>query len=214
MKYEYIAIEGNIGAGKTMLAHKLSKDLGAAIILEQFADNTFLEKFYENPDKVVFKLETSFLLNRFNQLKDNMLLSEGPFVADYYFGKSLVFAKINLKPQAFELFVDLYKVFAAQLREPDLIIYLNNTVSNLQKNIKQRGRAYEMDIEDTYLGKLSEGYGSFFSSLKHIPILHTDLTDKDFSNAGYRDFSTHTFYSSIWKLLQKDWPPGMSYVSV
>jgi len=207
MNYNFIVIEGNIGAGKTSLAHMLSKDLGAAIILEQFADNKYLEKFYKEPAKYVFQLETSFLIDRFNQLKNNFLLAEGPFVADYFFAKSMIFAMNNLKGEEMARFKEEYDKLALQIPQPDLVIYLKNTVPNLQKNIKCRGRQFESNIENEYLENISKQYDAYFQTIKHIPVLEIDIEDKDFMRK-------HGFYTAIWKLIHNDWPLGLTRISL
>jgi deoxyguanosine kinase len=206
MKYRYIAVEGNIGAGKTTLVHKLSRDISASIILEQFAGNIFLEKFYADPEKYAFQLETGLLTDRFNQLKTDQKPDQATLISDYYFGKGLVFAKINLPPEQFELFLNLYENFSAQLLQPDIILYLHNTIPNLQKNIRERGRTYEQKISDTYLQKITAGYESLFQTTRQIPVLSIDLEDKNF-------VSNNSFYHGIRNLLESSWEPGINQIS-
>jgi deoxyadenosine/deoxycytidine kinase len=154
MKYKYITIEGNIGAGKTTLAQMLQKELGANLILEQFADNPFLPKFYADKDKYSFPLELSFLAERFKQLKE-MLNTRDLFnqftVSDYLFIKSKLFAKVNLQEDEYKLYETIFDIIYLNLPKPDLIIYLHAPLSKLKSNIKLRGREYEQNIEDEYL---------------------------------------------------------------
>src|ERR1043165_204234 len=161
MQYHYIAIEGNIGAGKTTLAHLLSKRLNARLILEEFADNPFLPKFYENPDQYAFPLELFFMAERYKQLKD-MIHTKDLFqsitISDYLFTKCLLFAKVNLPDEEFRLYQRLFEIIHQQLVHPDILIYLHAPVAKLQANIKRRNRPYEQNIPDQYLFNIQETY--------------------------------------------------------
>src|SRR5665213_2695955 len=137
MKYRYIAIEGNIGAGKTSLAQRLADDLKADFIPERFADNVFLEKFYAEPSRHAFQLEMSFLIDRYQQLKDHVFEPDKQVISDYYFGKCLVFAENNLTKDEFSIFKELFENLRNQIAEPDIIIYLRSDIGQLQKNIKK-----------------------------------------------------------------------------
>src|SRR5215217_1166818 len=149
MKYSFITIEGNIGAGKTTLAHLLSKHFNARLILEEFADNPFLPKFYENQRQYAFPLELFFMAERFKQLKD-MLQTKDLFqnitIADYVFSKCLLFAKVNLPEDEFRLYQKLFDILQQQIVFPDILIYLHSPVHKLQQNIKKRNREYEQRI--------------------------------------------------------------------
>src|SRR5215210_5051638 len=161
MKYSFITIEGNIGAGKTTLAHLLSKHYNARLILEQFADNPFLPKFYEDPKQYAFPLELFFMAERFKQLKDLLQqkdLFQNITVSDYLFTKCLLFAKVNLPEDEFRLYQRLFDIIHQQLIEPDLLIFLRSPISKLQENIKKRNRYYEQNIEDQYLFNIQETY--------------------------------------------------------
>src|SRR5215467_2430689 len=141
MKYHFIAIEGNIGAGKTTLAHLLSRKLNARLILEQFADNPFLPKFYENPKQYAFPLELFFMAERYKQLKalvHTKDLFQHLTISDYIFTKCLLFAKVNLPDDEFHLYQKLFDIIYQQLVQPDLLIYLHAPVQKLQKNIRKR----------------------------------------------------------------------------
>ena len=146
MNYHFITIEGNIGAGKTTLAHLLSRHFNARLILEEFADNPFLPKFYENPSQYAFPLELFFMAERFKQLKDLLMqkdLFQSVSISDYLFTKCLLFAKINLPEDEFRLYQRLYEIIHQQLIQPDLLIYLHAPVSKLKENIRKRNRSYE-----------------------------------------------------------------------
>src|ERR1700754_1464225 len=151
MKYHFITIEGNIGAGKTTLAHMLSRHFNARLILEEFADNPFLPKFYENPAQYAFPLELFFMAERFKQLKE-YLQQQDMFrqltISDYLFTKCLLFAKVTLPVDEFRLYQRLFDIIHQQLAEPELVIYLHAPVSKLQANIRKRNRSYEQKIPD------------------------------------------------------------------
>src|SRR3954470_8777857 len=154
MQYHYITIEGNIGAGKTTLAHLLAKRLNARLILEEFADNPFLPKFYENPKQYAFPLELFFMAERFKQQKDMLHttdLFQNITISDYLFTKCLLFAKVNLPEEEFRLYQKFYDIINPQIPKPDILIYLHVPVSQLQKNIRKRNRSYEQSIPDEYL---------------------------------------------------------------
>ncbi len=188
MQYHYIAIEGNIGAGKTTLAHLLARKLNARLILEQFADNPFLPKFYENPKQNAFPLELFFMAERYKQLKDMMYktdLFQTITVADYFFSKCLLFAKINLPDEEFRLYQKLFDIMSQQLVLPDIIIYLHSPVNKLQKNIKKRNRSYEQNIADEYLFNIQETYTNY---IKHHNI-KTIIVDA--ANANFLDNEQH-----------------------
>ncbi len=183
--YNFIAIEGNIGAGKTTLAKKLAADFNARLILEQFADNPFLPKFYKDPEKHAFPLELSFLAERYQQLKNELNrqdLFQPGIVSDYYFLKSLIFAKANLGIDEFGLYSKLFHIINGSLPKPDLFVYLYHDVERLQENIKKRGRSYEQKIPDDYLIKIQTTYFDFIKQLKDLRVLVVDVNKIDFAN--------------------------------
>ena len=182
MQYHYIAIEGNIGAGKTTLAHLLSRKLNARLILEQFSDNPFLPKFYENPKQFAFPLELFFMAERYKQLKQMINtndLFQNITISDYVFSKCLLFAKVNLAEEEFRLYQKLFNIIQQQLVFPDLIIYLHSPVEKLQKNIRKRNRAYEQTIPDEYLFNIQETYTSYIKQ-HNIRTLFIDASNADF----------------------------------
>ena len=182
MQYHFIAIEGNIGAGKTTLAHLLAKKLNARLILEQFADNPFLPKFYENPKQNAFPLELFFMAERYKQLKDMVHTSDlfqSITVSDYIFSKCLLFAKVNLPDEEFRLYQRLFDIMQQQLIFPDVIIYLHSPIHKLQKNIKKRNRSYEQNIADDYLFSIQETYTSYLKQ-HNIKTIFVDAQNADF----------------------------------
>ncbi len=181
----YIVIEGNIGSGKTALAELLSVDMNARLILERFADNPFLPKFYVEAEKYSFPLELSFLAERYQQLKGQLVgqeLFSDRTISDYLFQKCQLFASINLQPDEFLLFGNFFSLMQANLPKPDLIVYLHKDLPNLKKNIKLRGRAYESSISDAYLQKLEDAYLNYFKQVQGIAILLIDSNQIDFVN--------------------------------
>ena len=209
MKYKFITIEGNIGAGKTTLAQLLSRKLNARLILEQFADNPFLAKFYENPGQYAFPLELFFMAERYKQLKD-LLHTEDLFhsvtISDYLFTKCLLFAKVNLPEQEFHLYQKLFDIIHQQLLHPDILIYLHAPVKKLQENIKKRNRQFEQAIPDNYLFSVQETYTSYIKqhNLKTLII--------DASNADFIDNEKHV--KVILDALEHDYPAGQHYISL
>ena len=157
MNYNFITIEGNIGAGKTTLCHLLQQHFGAKLILEEFEDNSFLPKFYQNKEQYAFPLELSFMASRFNQLKEiinTRNLFGDKLISDYLFIKSKLFAKINLQNDEYGLYEKLFEIINPNLPQPDLLIYLHAPLIKLKENIKNRNRSYELDISDDYLENL------------------------------------------------------------
>lgn len=183
MEYHYIAIEGNIGAGKTTLAHRLARHYQARLILEQFADNPFLPRFYQDRERYAFPLELSFLAERYSQLKDTLLnrdLFQQVIVADYTIIKSQLFARTNLGPDEYELFQRMAEIIKTQLPKPDLLIYLHTPIAKLQQQIHKRGRAYELDIADTYLEEIQDAYQQYLRQ-DDLKLLMVDTAVADFN---------------------------------
>ena len=182
-KHNYIAIEGNIGAGKTSLASKIARDFNAKLILERFADNPFLPKFYEDANRYAFTLEMSFLADRYQQISDDLSqldLFKDFIVSDYDVFKSLIFSKITLAEDEFKLYRKLFYLMYKDLRKPDLYVYLYQNTIQLQENIKKRGRDYEQNIADDYLEKINSGYLEFLKTQKDFNVKIIDISDRDF----------------------------------
>ncbi|WP_027137733.1 2-amino-4-hydroxy-6-hydroxymethyldihydropteridine diphosphokinase [Gaetbulibacter saemankumensis] len=184
-KFNYIAIEGNIGAGKTSLATRIAEDFNAKLILERFADNPFLPKFYEDANRYAFSLEMSFLADRYQQITDDLSqldLFKDFVVSDYDVFKSLIFAKVTLQEDEFNLYRKLFYLMYKELRKPDLYIYLYQKTARLQENIKKRGRDYEQNIADDYLNKINSGYLDFLKIQNDFNVKIIDVSNKDFVN--------------------------------
>jgi deoxyadenosine/deoxycytidine kinase len=189
MNYHFIAIEGNIGVGKTTLAQKLAGHYRTQLILEQFADNPFLPRFYKDKERYAFPLELSFLADRYEQLKDTLLnptLNEELIVADYTITKSLLFARNNLNDDEYDLFIKMAAIMNTTLPKPDLLIYLHAPIVKLQQQIQQRGRPYELEIEDAYLEEISIAYGKYLDQ-EELKILRIDTAAIDLNQAGHFD---------------------------
>lgn len=211
MLYNYIAIEGNIGAGKTSLATKISEDHNAKLILEQFADNPFLPKFYEKPEQYAFPLELSFLAARYHQLKDELSkqdLFKTFTITDYFINKTLIFAQKTLQPDEFALFTKLFYIINTTLPKPDLLVYLYLSIDNLKRNIIRRGRSYEKNMEKEYLAKIQSGYLEFIKSQQNMRILIIDTNDIDFVN-------DKTDYNLIKdSILNKEYETGITRITL
>ena len=184
-KYNYIAIEGNIGAGKTSLAKMMSDEFNAKIILERFAENPFLPKFYEDKERFAFPLEMSFLADRYQQLSDDLAqldLFKNFIVSDYYIFKSLIFAQITLQKDEYALYRRMFDLMYNEITKPDLYVYLYQNTDRLLQNIKKRGRDYEQNIEAGYLQKIHDGYKNFISTQQDLNTLIIDVSELDFVN--------------------------------
>ncbi len=182
-KYNYIAIEGNIGAGKTSLATKIAHDFNAKLILERFKDNPFLPKFYEDGSRYAFPLEMSFLADRYQQISDDLSqldLFKDFIVSDYDVFKSLIFSKITLAEDEFKLYRKLFHLMYKDLKKPELYVYLYQNTARLQENIKKRGRDYEQNIENDYLEKINTGYLEFLKTQTDFNVQIIDISDRDF----------------------------------
>jgi deoxyguanosine kinase len=179
----YIAIEGNIGAGKTTLTIKIAEDFNAKTVLERFADNPFLPKFYKDQNRYAFPLEMSFLADRYQQLSDDLAqfdLFKDFIVADYHIFKSLIFAKVTLSDDEYRLYRKLFEIIYKEMPKPDLYVYLYQNTERLLENIKQRGRSYEQEIPAEYLDKINRGYLDYIKSQPDLNVLIIDVSDKDF----------------------------------
>lgn len=181
--YNYITIEGNIGAGKTSLASMISKEFNAKLILERFKDNPFLPKFYKEPDRYAFPLEMSFLADRYQQLLDDIGqydLFKDFMIADYDRYKSLIFAQVTLQEEEFVLYKRLHEMMYKEMPQPDLYVYLYQNTDRLLANIKKRGRSYEKDMDPNYLEKINQGYLDFIKSQHNLNVKIIDISELDF----------------------------------
>jgi deoxyguanosine kinase len=184
-KFNYIAIEGNIGSGKTSLARKIGDDYNAKLVLERFADNPFLPKFYADEDRYAFPLEMSFLADRYHQLTDDIAqfdLFKNFVVSDYYIFKSLIFAQITLPKEEYRLYRKMFDIMYKEIAKPDVYVFLYQNTERLIDNIKKRGRDYEQNIQADYLEKIHKGYLSFIKSKEELNTLIIDVSELDFVN--------------------------------
>lgn len=200
----YLVIEGNIGAGKTTLAKMIAEEYNAKLVLEQFADNPFLPKFYKDQDRYSFPLELSFLADRYHQIKKQILnpeLFHNFLVADYYFAKSSIFAQNTLKDDEYHLFRQIFDIIFESMPKPDLYVYLHSGTEKLLQNIKSRGREYEKDIKPEYLEKIKNGYFTFLKGINNFPVLVIDINNVDFveNNDNYKRIK-EVLFNSDYKL--------------
>lgn len=205
--YNYIVIEGNIGAGKTSLAKMLAEEYQANLLLEKFEDNPFLPKFYRNPDKYAFHVELSFMATRYQQL-----VKELPYqnlfktfsLADFYFSKSLLFAKNTLSEAEFHLYRQIFNIIYKSIPRPDLYVYLHMDVERLLENIHHRGREYEQDLDRGYLKNLEREYFDYLKQQNNMRILILDMNKIDFIK---NDSDYQSVKNTIFK---KNHPTGIS----
>ena len=209
MKYNFITIEGNIGAGKTTLAHLLSKHFNARLILEEFAENPFLPKFYENKEQYAFPLELFFMAERYKQLKE-LLQTKDMFqhvtISDYLFTKCLLFAKVNLPEQEFLLYQKLFDIINPQLVQPDLLIFLHAPILKLKENIKKRNRSYEQSIEASYLFSLQEIYAEYIRQ-HNVKTLFIDVSNAEF-------IGNEKHLEIVLDALEKDYENDQNYITL
>jgi len=202
-KYNYVAIEGNIGSGKTSLSNLMSDEFNAKIVLERFADNPFLPKFYEDQERFAFPLEMSFLADRYQQLMDDLAqfdLFKNFIVSDYYIFKSLIFAQVTLQKEEYALYRKMFDIMYKEISKPDLYIYLYQNTDRLLENIKKRGRIYEQNIEASYLQKIHVGYINFIKTEQDLNTLIIDVSELDFVN-------NHKDYREVLKIINTH-PPS------
>ncbi|MGV3767956.1 MAG: deoxynucleoside kinase [Chitinophagaceae bacterium] len=209
MKYNFVTIEGNIGAGKTTLSHLLAKKFQARLVLEEFADNPFLPRFYENPQQYAFPLELFFMAERYKQLKE-MVHSKDLFntitISDYLFTKCLLFAKVNLLEEEYRLYQKLFEIIHQQIIQPDVLIYLHAPVKKLQENIRKRNRPYEQGIRDEYLFSLQETYTHYIKQ-HNIKTIFIDCSNADF-------LGNEKHLQVVLDALEKDLDHGQHYFTL
>lgn len=209
MNYNFITIEGNIGAGKTTLSHMLARHFNARLILEEFAENPFLPKFYENPQQYAFPLELFFMAERYKQQKD-LLQQKDIFqhvtISDYLFTKCLLFAKVNLPDDEYRLYQRLFEIIHQQLMQPDLLIYLHSPISRLQENIKKRNRPYEQNISDEYLLDIQQTYTHYIRQ-HNVKTLFIDTSNADF-------IGNEAHFNTVLEALEHDHADGQHYLTL
>lgn len=209
MDYNYLVIEGNIGAGKTSLATRLAEETNAKLILEQFAENPFLPKFYKEPERYAFPVELTFLADRYSQLKNEINprdLFQSKTISDYYFVKSLIFSRKTLKDDEYSLYKRLFGIIQQQLTKPDIYVYLHVTAERLLENIRKRGRSYESDITSTYLEEIQRSYFDYIRSHPEMTFLVLDVNRIDFVT---NDDDYQKVKSAIF---DQNYKPGMNRI--
>jgi len=205
----FVVIEGNIGAGKTSLSRRVSADLDARLLLETFEDNPFLPKFYGDNERYAFPLELSFLAARYKQLKSN--LEQGDLfnsltIADYYLMKSFIFAKITLPDDEFQLYRQFFDMIRSFSAKPDVMFYIHRDVDVLKNNISKRGRAYESNIQETYLSSVTKGYFNYFKEVRDFPVVVIDAT--------HADFYQQEHYNQFINLINKPYENGVTNLQI
>lgn len=209
IKYNYIVVEGCIGAGKTTLAKMMAEDCNAELVLERFKDNNFLPKFYEDPVHYAFPVEMTFLTDRYQQLK-NLLSSRDLFtelvIGDYFIDKSIIFSKNNLPPDEYNLYKNVFDIISSFLPKPDLLLYLYNDAEHLLRNIAQRGREYEKNISEKYLNDIQDSYITYFKQHANIPILLIETAPLDFVKRP-------NDYLKIRQLIEEDYSIGIHRIT-
>jgi deoxyguanosine kinase len=208
VRYNFITIEGCIGAGKTTLAKKLAAELNGKLILEQFEDNPFLPGFYKDPERHAFPVELYFMAERFQHLKK--LLSEADIfksftVSDFLFQKSLIFAQNNLRNDEAKLYRMLFDIINPTLPKPDMVLYLYAPVEKLLANIKKRGRDYEQNIQGDYLEKIQNAYLDYFKLQQHSRIVLLNTTELNWVDSV-------ADYEKVKDILKDDFEPGLHYI--
>ena len=208
--YNYICIEGNIGSGKTTFCEMMQKVHNCSLILEEFDDNPFLPMFYENPEKFAFTVELFFMTERHKQMSGIMSMRnmfDDFILGDYFFLKTLLFARKNLNEEEYKLFTKIFQVLDANFAQPDLVVYFHRDVDILRQNIDKRGRSYEQNISKEYLKQIQDSYFEYFRNVLSYPVLILDLKDINFvENTAYFDF--------LRSLLTKKYRPGVHRISI
>lgn len=205
MDYKLIAVEGNIGSGKTSFAQKLAAKYRAHLVLETFADNPFLQKFFITQKDYALGTEMFFMAERYEQFKaqiETQLQSTQPIVIDYLFTKSLIFAESNLGETEFLLFKKIFNILNPKLPNPDVVLYLHSDPERLMANIIKRGREFELTVKQEYLKKIESAYFRHFENLHESVILIADVTGVDF-------VTNNSHFEMITQLIENKHEPGL-----
>lgn len=208
--HQFLAIEGNIGAGKTTLCNMMAGQFGSRLLLEQFTDNPFLPFFYENQERYGFPVELFFMTERHKQLQEHFAqpdLFQQTTIADYFFVKTLLFAKNNLNVEEYRLFQRLWQVLNQTFPRPDVLFYLHRPVEILMKQIEKRGRDYEKNISAEYLTEIQNAYFDYFKSEVNVPIVVIDLKDANY-------IENDVFYRRLLAIFGKNYPNGTTFLTV
>ncbi|MFZ3040289.1 MAG: deoxynucleoside kinase [Thiobacillus sp.] len=184
-RFRYIVVEGPIGAGKTSLTHKLAEHLSADTLLENAGDNPFLPRFYQEPKRYALPTQLHFLFDRARQLRD---LAQGDLfragtVSDFLIDKDMLFARMNLNDDEFELYQKVYADLAPQAPTPDLVIYLQAPIDALQERVKRRGVDFERGMDAGYLQRLANSYSEFFHRYEAAPLLIVNTGNLNFAES-------------------------------
>lgn len=210
MKYKFITVEGNIGAGKTSLAKMLGKHYNSKLILETFAENPFLPKFFEDAKRYAFSAELFFLADRYQQLHEQLkefnLFNEYT-ISDYVFVKSLLYSKVNLTDDEFKLFQRIFHIMYPFLPEPDLLVYIHSSVDRIIKNIRKRGRNFEQSVSENYLLKIQNAYFNYLKQKPNLKILVINADNIDFVN-------NVDHFNKIVELLENEYQKGVNYLNI
>ena len=204
-QHPFIAIEGNIGSGKTTFCKMVTDAYDCNLILEQFTDNPFLPFFYEQPERYAFPVELFFMTGRHKQLQEHFSkpsLFQQSTISDYYFLKTLLFAKNNLSEEEFRLFQRLFGVLNNTFPKPSLVVYLHRPVEVLLEQIKKRGRPMEEKIAPAYLEDIQTGYLEHFKTEKEIPVLILELGDANFQES-------ETIFNEMVQKIGQSYPKGI-----
>ncbi|NCP85001.1 MAG: deoxynucleoside kinase [Bacteroidetes bacterium] len=200
--YEFIAIEGVIGAGKTSLANLLAKERNAKLVLEEFKDNPFLDKFYIDRERYAFQTQLTFLASRFQQQQNIYLkdLFHSSVISDYIFDKDRIFARINLNGDELALYDKIFQIMSFKAPKPDLVIYLQSSLDRLLHNIHKRGRSYEKDMDPDYLNELNEAYNHFFHHYNRSQLIIINASEIDFvTNTDHLDYIIRNVFEAPLK---------------
>ncbi|MBK9107887.1 MAG: deoxynucleoside kinase [Saprospiraceae bacterium] len=207
---KYISIEGNIGAGKTSFCQMICLDFNCKIVLEEFAQNPFLEYFYKDPTRYALTVELFFLTERQKQIQLEVSSTDLFYdftISDYTILKSLLFARANLSAEEYKLYFKIYTALTHSLPKPDLIVYLHRDVPQVQSNIDKRGRLFETHISNEYLSKIQESYFYFFKNQTQLPVVVIDLHDQDFIHDQH-------IYNELKSILTKSYAPGLHHIKI
>jgi deoxyguanosine kinase len=183
MAYQFIAVEGAVGVGKTAVAERLAARLEAHCVLEEWGQNPFLKAFYDGKAGAAFQAELFFLLSRYRQQQE--LLQRRLFaqctILDYVFEKSKLFAYLNLEDSELLIYERLYALLAESVARPDLVVYLQAPTEVLVKRIRQRGRPEESHLSEEYLSEVNRAYNHYFFHYSQTPLLVVNTAEVDFA---------------------------------
>lgn len=208
--YNYVCIEGNIGSGKTTFCEMMAEKYPISLVLEEFDDNPFLPLFYKNQSKWAFTVELFFMTERYKQLGETISrrnMFDDFILGDYFFTKTLLFARKNLSDEEFKMFHKIFQVLNSNFPPPELVIYFHRDVNYLRKNIEKRGRPYEEGITKEYLTTIQNSYFEYFRNVLSYPVIILDLKDIDFENKPI-------YFEFIESLMQKEYHPGVHRMSL